>query len=465
MGNLVKIASQTAGAGGVANFQFSGIPATYQDIFIVMSARSNRANAIDAMKVYFNTDTTAGNYRIFRLGNNTTTVFTETVNTWDDSLGFITGNNATANDFGSTYLYLANYSNTTISKSMNMRSGGSDNSSTSARSSLGSLRWSSTAAINQITILPQLGTLFVQNSTATLYGLSPQAAGGVGSKATGGTVTTSGGYTYHTFTATGNLVPTTNITGAEVLIVAGGGGAGGAAWASGGGGAGGLVYASSVSLTSGIKYPAIVGAGGLGGNGTQSGKNGYNSSFGNQTVAVGGGGGGGYTDGGATTAGAQVGGSGGGGSSGQGYGGTSTGAAGTAGQGNAGGNGYNNPHMTGGGGGGAGATGGNATTTVAGSGGNGSSSYSAWGAATSTGQNISGTRWYAGGGGGSSGGPGFSSVTGGAGGNGGGGFGGSSYEMYGSPGTPNTGGGGGAAPYSNMIGSGGSGIVIVRYTT
>jgi hypothetical protein len=37
--------------------------------------------------------------------------------------------------------------------------------------------------------------------------------------------------------------------------------------------------------------------------------------------------------------------------------------------------------------------------------------------------------------------------------------------MYGSPGTPNTGGGGGAAPYSNMIGSGGSGIVIVRYTT
>ena len=465
MGNLVKISTQTAGSGGASSFQFSGIPATYQDIFIVLTGRSNRTNAIDAIKVYFNTDTTAGNYRIFRFFNSTTSLSLETISTWDDSLGFIAGNSATASNFSSTYLYIGNYSGTTLAKSMNMRSGGADNSSTSARSSYGSMRWSSTAAINQITIQPQLGTLFQEFSSATLYGILPQSAGGTGSKAIGGTVTTAGGYTYHAFTATGSFVPTTNITGAEVLVVAGGGGGGGAAWSSGGGGAGGLVYASGVSLTSGISYPAIVGAGGLAGNGTQSGKNGYNSQFGNQTIALGGGGGGGYTDGGAVISDAQVGGSGGGGPSGQGYGTQGTGAAGTAGQGNAGGNSYKNPYMTGGGGGGAGGAGVNATTTVAGDGGVGVSTYSAWGSATSTGQNLSGTYWFAGGGGGSSGGPGFGSSKGGAGGSGGGGYGASSYESYGSEGLPKTGGGGGGTPKPQQIGNGGSGVVIIRYTT
>jgi len=465
MGNLVKISTQTAGSGGASSFQFSGIPATYQDIFIVLTGRSNRANAIDAIKVYFNTDTTAGNYRIFRLFSSTTSVSLETISTWDDSLGFIAGNSATASNFSSTYLYIGNYSGTTLAKSMNMRSGGADNSSTSARCSYGSMRWSGTAAINQITIQPQLGTLFQEFSSATLYGILPQSAGETGSKAIGGTVTTAGGYTYHAFTATGSLVPTTNITGAEVLIVAGGGGAGGASWSSGGGGAGGLVYASSVSLTSGISYPAIVGAGGMAGQGVQSGKNGYNSQFGNQTIAIGGGGGGGYQGGGATIFEAQVGGSGGGGPSGQGYGSQGTGAAGTAGQGNAGGNSYYNPYMTGGGGGGAGAAGTNSTTTVAGDGGAGVSTYSAWGAATSTGQNLSGTYWFAGGGGGGAGGPGFGSTKSGAGGNGGGGYGAGSYETNGSQGLPKTGGGGGGTPKSQQVGNGGSGVVIIRYTT
>jgi len=466
MGNLVKIETKTAPSGGVSNFQFSSIPSTYQDIFIVLTARSNRSNAIDAIKVYFNTDTTTSNYSILRAYNSTTTITTQRINTYADEFAYISGNSATAGDFGSTYLYMANYSGS-LAKSINMRSGGSDNSSSNARSSWGSLSWTGTAAVNQITIAPNTGTLFQEFSTATLYGVVPQVNTTSGSKATGGIITTSGGYTYHTFKDTGNFIPTTNITGAEVLIVAGGGGAGaGNSWAAGGGGAGGLVYASSLSLSSGVRYPVIVGAGGTGGYGPEPGKNGNDSSFASQTVALGGGGGGGYQGGGASTYAAQVGGSGGGAESGQNYGGTASGAAGTSGQGNAGGGGRYNPNMTGGGGGGAGAVGGTATTTAAGNGGNGSSTYSAWGLATGTGHLVSGTYYYAGGGGGSSGGLAFNSTIAGSGGLGGGGHGAGSYALQGGQGLPYTGGGGGAQPrWQMMVGSGGSGVVIVRYTT
>jgi len=415
--------------------------------------------------VYFNTDTTAANYSILRAYNSTTTITTQRINTYADEFAYISGNGATAGDFGSTYLYMANYSGS-LAKSINMRSGGSDNSSSNARSSWGSLSWTGTAAVNQITIAPNTGTLFQEFSTATLYGVIPQINSESGSKATGGVITTSGGYTYHTFKDTGNFIPTTNITGAEVLIIAGGGGAGAGAWASGGGGAGGLIYASSLSLNSGVKYPAIVGAGGTGGYGAEPGRNGNDSSFANQTVAIGGGGGGGYQGGGSTTYAAQVGGSGGGAESGQSYGGTASGAAGTAGQGNNGGGGRYNPNMTGGGGGGYGTGGGTATTTAAGAGGSGTNGYSAWGLATNTGHLHSGQVYYAGGGGGSSGGLAFGSTIGGAGGLGGGGHGAGAYSLTGGAGLPYTGGGGGAHPrYQLLIGSGGSGVVIVRYTT
>jgi len=87
------------------------------------------------------------------------------------------------------------------------------------------------------------------------------AAGGVA--ATGGTVTTVGGYKYHTFTTSGTLTVTAG--GAiEYLILAGGGGAGNnAGYGSGGGGAGGY-RALSATIGTGA-FAVAVGSGGSGG--------------------------------------------------------------------------------------------------------------------------------------------------------------------------------------------------------
>ena len=232
----------------------------------------------------------------------------------------------------------------------------------------------------------------------------------------------------------------------EYLVVAGGG-AGGSN--GGGGGAGGLLTAAGFSVTSGTAYTVTVGAGGVGQNynNRASITAGSSSVFGSISTTGGGQGGTeGINWGNGTAAGAS-GGSGGGG----GYNTSVTlGGSGTAGQGNAGGTNANPSANQFGGGGGAGSVGVNAINgTLCGPGGTGVCS-------TITGARV----FYAGGGGGGTAATGDSDKVG----IGGGGGGGDGGFLTGFSGRANTGGGGGGSQASSAItGSGGSGIVIIRY--
>jgi hypothetical protein len=259
--------------------------------------------------------------------------------------------------------------------------------------------------------------------------------------ATGGTITSVGGYTYHTFTSSGNFVVSAGSNTVDILTVAGGGGGGSGGnsgnGGGGGGGAGGYVTTNAYNVSPGT-YSVIVGAGGARGttpsNGSAS--SGSNSVFGSTTTAIGGGGG---RNGSAITA--DNGGSGGGGSDG------SAGGSGTAGQGNNGGGSSGGaPARGGGGGGGAGAAGSTGTTNQGANGGTGLN----W-------QSL-GT-FYAGGGGGGC----ESGYTPGDGGNGGAGNAGSGGNS-GSDALANRGSGGGGGGYiGSNGGNGSSGVVIVRY--
>ena len=252
------------------------------------------------------------------------------------------------------------------------------------------------------------------------------------------------------------------LTNVEVLVVAGGGGGG---WdVGGGGGGGGVCYSKSYPITPGSAISVTIGNGGAGanqptgagraGSGGRAGANGDNSVFGAIT-ALGGGGGGGWSN----VSGAN-GGSGGGQTSNSGdaaYSATQTGGAYYVGYGNPGGisarntsPGDNNYSGASGGGGAGGPGGGginNGTWTL-------NSSLAGFGGPGLP-FNISGTTKYYGGGGGSSS---DNSIYTGIGGIGGGANGGEQN------GEANTGGGGGGGGLpTNIGGTGGSGIVIVRY--
>lgn len=241
----------------------------------------------------------------------------------------------------------------------------------------------------------------------------------------------------------------------EVLVVAGGGGGGG--WGGGGGG-GGVIYNKSYSVTPGSAITVTIGNGGSpGSNNYTSGGDGGNSVFGVLT-AIGGGGGGHYNNNNGRPGGS---GGGGGGAESNTYSLVSFGGAGTTGQGNSGGRGGGRPgggnYYPGGGGGGAGEPGYNFDVNL-GLGGKGGDGLPF---------NISGRlRYYGGGGGGHTDG-GFANDGTSFGGKGGGGRGGSyRTARRGLDGAPNTGGGGGGAYGTTAgyeCGTGGSGIVIVRY--
>ena len=114
-------------------------------------------------------------------------------------------------------------------------------------------------------------------------------------EATGGSISTAGGYTIHTFTSGGTF----NVTGdnnVDVLVVGGGAGGGtrnagpgsGGTDGGSGGGAGGWVQVAAMPITTG-SYPVSVGGGGTGyQSGQHPGTPGSNSTF-NGLVAYGGG--------------------------------------------------------------------------------------------------------------------------------------------------------------------------------
>lgn len=316
-------------------------------------------------------------------------------------------------------------------------------------------------------------------------------------EATGGTVTESGNFKIHTFTGDGNfvvsqlgnspVVPTGGPSNVDYLVVAGGGGGDNGnsnRAAAGGGGAGGYRTSfPSPSCNAGAfpiavqTYPITVGAGGAGGVAVR----GSDSIFSTITST-----GGGHGFGGDNLSGGGYGGAPGGGPGGSGGGGDyhPTGAAGNGNtppvsppQGNPGGNGNFGPAPEGppstypaGGGGGASAAGGDGpapgSPVIGGAGGAGAPN-------AITGSAVS----YAGGGGGGVGraatdthpNPDVTGTAGpgGAGGGGNGSTGGTGTDA--GSGTANTGGGGGGGSAGNQPsplkqgGSGGKGIVIIRY--
>ena len=446
------IQRKEVGAGGAASIEFTNIPQTYTDLYLVFSIRTNRSSNQDTVGLNINGVSTNRTYR--RLRGSGSAASSASGSTTE--LGFIDGNTATSNTFGNGSMHIPNY---TASQNKVISADSVDeNNATAANQAIYGGLWSSTDAITSLELVSLLGTGLLQYSSASLYGVSKYNVAGGSPKATGGIISydSTTDKWVHVFTASGTFTPSENLT-AEYLVVAGGGGGGDTGGGGGAGGyrssvsgessGGGASAESALSLTASTGYTVTVGAGGAGGVISSSAPTaGSNSTF--DTITSTGGGRAGTTDGGFD---GGTGGSGGGGKRDG-----STGGSGTTDQGYDGGAGASTPFGGAGGGGGAGAVGGN------GAGGSSSTEKGGDGGAGVQ-SSITGTAIYrAGGGGGGS--EGDASIGGGAGGIGGGGA-GSKYTTSPDPGLPATGGGGGGVGSTLANGAkGGSGIVIVRYS-
>jgi hypothetical protein len=163
MATYTLISSVTVGSGGAATIEFTSIPATYTDLLVKASVRTNNADSNDTLYIKPNGSTANLTYRVIR--GDGAAAYSFTVNRV-----FIDASTSTANTFGNTDIYIPNYASSNF-KSMSADSVQESNA-TEGNSSLSAILWSDTTAISSLTFAPLFGTLFVQYSTAYLYGIS-----------------------------------------------------------------------------------------------------------------------------------------------------------------------------------------------------------------------------------------------------------------------------------------------------
>jgi hypothetical protein len=162
-----KLAESTVGAGGTSAITFNNIPQNYTDLVVKISGRTNFAQINDTYKITFN-GTTSGYSGRFIQGNGSAASSSTAGTAAIDSPQTV-GNSATASTFGNTEIYIPNYAGST-NKSISIDTVG-ENNATSALSNLYAALWANVSAISSISIGPQNGTLLLEHSTATLYGI------------------------------------------------------------------------------------------------------------------------------------------------------------------------------------------------------------------------------------------------------------------------------------------------------
>jgi hypothetical protein len=287
-----------------ASISFNSIPQDFTDLYFLFSTRENATGYTGSYIVgSFNSTTTGYSIRLIEGSGSSVGSGPFTSGTDARIMGVSLGSAPTANTFSSCSLHIPNYTSSS-NKSYSSDSVMENNATSSTQELLNGL-WSNTSPITSATFTAYFGNNWAAGTSISLYGVKRGADGVVNYPATGGVITTSGGYTIHTFNTSGTLTTAKDLE-VEYLVIGGGGGAGKNAGCGAGAGGyrssvfgetsgGGTSAESKLFLSSGTNYTVTIGAGGAVGTGTnggdlQPGSNGTNSSFGTIT-SVGGGGG------------------------------------------------------------------------------------------------------------------------------------------------------------------------------
>ena len=168
---FVQIGSTvTVGSGGAADITFSSIPATYTDLVILASIRSDRAAVVDYGAVRFNSDAGSNYSGVYLRGSGSAVISSTNGNaTMLEIPPSIPGSTATASVFSNTGIYIPNYAGSN-QKSVSFDSV-MENNATESYSILQAGLWSGTAAITTIKLFSANSANFVQYSSASLYGI------------------------------------------------------------------------------------------------------------------------------------------------------------------------------------------------------------------------------------------------------------------------------------------------------
>ena len=175
------ISTTSVGSGGTSNITFSSIPQTYTDLLVLFSLRSNSATAgsglYESLVTRVNGSTSSSDYYSFIIrGDGTGGVSNGAYATnvgWSMPGTYVTAANSTASTFSNFQVYVPNYASSSIPKTLSSEGSAPTNSaSTVGANSRGAGRYIPTTAITSLSFAPEYGSLWVQYSSASLYGIS-----------------------------------------------------------------------------------------------------------------------------------------------------------------------------------------------------------------------------------------------------------------------------------------------------
>jgi hypothetical protein len=163
----------------VNTLEFTSIPATFTDLYIVLSVRTSRADNIGYTTIRVNNSTSSWTTRYLQ-GNSSATSSSSTTSAPDF---FGSGSNTTSNTFGNGSVYISNYAES-VNKSLSIDFI-SENNSTGAFSAMQRIvaaLWSNTLPITSFQLIADGSDNLAVGTTVSIYGIL---------KGTDGIVTTS----------------------------------------------------------------------------------------------------------------------------------------------------------------------------------------------------------------------------------------------------------------------------------
>jgi hypothetical protein len=159
-----------------ASIEFTSIPQTFTDLFVVQSCRFS--NAVGDIEMRFNGSTTGYSMRLL-FGSGSATGSDNNTSSYLVWSGLASRSTYTANTFGNSSIYIPNYTGSTT-KSVSVDSV-NENNATQAFQIISAGLWTGTNAITSIEFngLYSAGNNFTIGSTISLYGILKGSSGGV----------------------------------------------------------------------------------------------------------------------------------------------------------------------------------------------------------------------------------------------------------------------------------------------
>jgi hypothetical protein len=161
-------------SGSATSYEKTSIPASYDHLYFVASARTDVSTYLGSSKLTFN-GIGGTSYDLTTMYATTATP-TSGSETSNDCINYIyvAANSVLSDTFGTVEIWVPNYANTSNYKQVLSKWTCPNNSTTNSQWIVGQTAglFMNTAAINQFTFSENTGGNFVQYSTFTLYGIN-----------------------------------------------------------------------------------------------------------------------------------------------------------------------------------------------------------------------------------------------------------------------------------------------------